>query len=69
MCCGVSNKGAAIYNGKVFRATLDAHVVAYEAKTGKEIWKEQGRRVEGRLLHNHGTTVGQWRAHHRHVRC
>lgn len=39
VCCGVSNKGAAIYNGKVFRTTLDAHVVAYDAKTGKEIWK------------------------------
>ena len=41
VCCGVSNKGAAIYNGKVFRATLDAHVVAYDAKTGKEIWKSK----------------------------
>ena len=39
VCCGVSNKGAAIYNGKVFRATLDAHVVALDAKTGKEMWK------------------------------
>ena len=28
VCCGVSNKGAAIYNGKVFRTTLDAHVIA-----------------------------------------
>src|ERR1700676_794046 len=28
VCCGVSNKGAAIFNGKVFRTTLDAHVVA-----------------------------------------
>ena len=49
MCCGVSNKGAAIYNGKVFRTTLDAHVVALDAKTGKEIWKTEGRRMEGRL--------------------
>src|SRR6266498_3930200 len=36
---GVSNKGAAIYNGKVFRTTLDAHVIAYDAKDGKELWK------------------------------
>src|SRR5262245_43094871 len=35
VCCGVSNKGAAIYNGKVFRTTLDAHVIAYDAKDGK----------------------------------
>jgi alcohol dehydrogenase (cytochrome c) len=41
VCCGVSNKGAAIYNGKVFRTTLDAHVVAYDAKDGKELWKSK----------------------------
>src|SRR5438094_5105390 len=41
VCCAVSNKAAAIYNGKVYRTTLDAHVVAYEAKTGKEIWKSK----------------------------
>ena len=39
VCCGVSNKGAAIYDGKVYRTTLDAYVVAYDAKTGKEAWK------------------------------
>ena len=41
VCCGVSNKGAAIYNGKIFRTTLDAHVVALDAKTGKELWKSK----------------------------
>src|SRR6266478_8992607 len=41
VCCGVSNKGAAIYNGKVYRTTLDAHVVAHDAKTGKEVWKSK----------------------------
>src|SRR3989442_6291424 len=41
VCCGVSNKGAAILNGKLFRTTLDAFVVALEMKTGKEIWKQQ----------------------------
>ena len=39
VCCGVSNKGAAIFDGKVFRTTLDAHVIALDAKTGKEVWK------------------------------
>src|SRR5215211_4213133 len=38
VCCGVSNKGAAIYDGKIFRTTLDAHVIALDAKTGKEVW-------------------------------
>jgi alcohol dehydrogenase (cytochrome c) len=39
VCCGVSNKGAAIYNGRVYRTTLDAHILALDAKTGKEVWK------------------------------
>ena len=37
VCCGVSNKGAAIYNGKVFRGTLDAFIIALDMKTGKEV--------------------------------
>jgi alcohol dehydrogenase (cytochrome c) len=41
VCCGVSNKGVALYGGKVFRTTLDAHVVALDQKTGKEIWKHK----------------------------
>src|SRR6266849_8351492 len=41
VCCGVSNKGPAIYNGKLFRGTLDAFVVALDMKTGKQIWKEK----------------------------
>jgi alcohol dehydrogenase (cytochrome c) len=40
VCCGLSNKGPAIYNGKLFRGTLDAHVVALDLKTGKEVWKQ-----------------------------
>src|SRR5947199_7810492 len=31
---------ATIYNGKLFRQTVDAHVVALDMKTGKEIRKE-----------------------------
>jgi alcohol dehydrogenase (cytochrome c) len=41
VCCGVSSKGAAIFNGKVFRTTLDSYVVALDQKTGKEIWKQK----------------------------
>ena len=41
-CCGILNRGAAIYNGKLYRTTLDAHVVAMDAKTGKQLWKSKG---------------------------
>jgi alcohol dehydrogenase (cytochrome c) len=40
-CCGILNRGVAIYDGKLFRATLDAHVVAMDAKTGKQLWKSK----------------------------
>jgi len=37
-CCDVINRGAAIYGDKVFFATLDAQIVALDAKTGKVAW-------------------------------
>ncbi len=39
VCCGVSSKGVALYNGLVIRGTLDAYIVALDQKTGKEVWK------------------------------
>src|ERR1700687_2295486 len=41
VCCGVSNKGPAILDGRLFRTTLDAFVIALDIKTGKEIWRQQ----------------------------
>jgi alcohol dehydrogenase (cytochrome c) len=41
VCCGVSNKGPALFSGKLFRTTLDAYVVALDMKTGKELWKQK----------------------------
>ncbi len=41
VCCGVSNKGPAILDGRLFRTTLDAFVIALDMKTGKEIWRQQ----------------------------
>jgi alcohol dehydrogenase (cytochrome c) len=38
VCCGIVNRGAAIYQGMLFRTTLDARVVALDMKTGKEVW-------------------------------
>lgn len=38
VCCGIVNRGAAIYQGKLFRGTLDARVIALDMKTGKEVW-------------------------------
>ena len=37
-CCGHVNRGLAILGDKVFMGTLDAHVIALDAKTGNVIW-------------------------------
>ena len=38
-CCGIVNRGVAILDGKLFRTTLDAHVIAIDAATGEELWR------------------------------
>ena len=39
---GAINRGAAtIYNGKLFRVTLDDHLLALDMKTGKELWNQK----------------------------
>lgn len=40
-CCGIHNRGVAAYRGKLFRGTLDAHVIALDMKTGKELWRQK----------------------------
>ena len=37
LCCGNVNRGVAVAEGKVFMATLNAHLVAIDAETGKKI--------------------------------
>src|SRR2546427_10063063 len=39
VCCGIVNRGAAMFEDKLYRTTLDAHVIALDLKTGKEIWR------------------------------
>jgi alcohol dehydrogenase (cytochrome c) len=39
VCCGIINRGAALYDGKIYRTALDANVIALDAKTGKQVWK------------------------------
>lgn len=41
VCCGNHNRGPAIYNGLLYRTTLDAYIIALDLKTGEEIWRSQ----------------------------
>ena len=48
VCCGIVNRGAVLYDGKVYRTTLDAQVIALDQKTGKELWRtKSGSPAEG----------------------
>ncbi len=38
VCCGIVNRGGALYNGRFYRTLLDGRVQALDAKTGKELW-------------------------------
>ena len=40
-CCGPNNRGVAIEGGKVFMGTLDAKIIALDAKTGKLAWETE----------------------------
>jgi quinohemoprotein ethanol dehydrogenase len=37
-CCDLVNRGIAVWKGKVFVASVDGHLHAIDAKTGKQIW-------------------------------
>jgi len=39
VCCGIVNRGAAIYDGMIIRELMDDRVIALDAKTGKQIWE------------------------------
>ena len=40
-CCGPNNRGVAIHKDKVYMGTLDAKLVALDAKTGSLVWETQ----------------------------
>ncbi|MCH8001202.1 MAG: PQQ-dependent dehydrogenase, methanol/ethanol family [Proteobacteria bacterium] len=40
-CCGPNNRGVAAYGDKVYLGTLDAKLVALDAKTGRLVWEQQ----------------------------
>src|SRR5262245_32453954 len=38
-CCGIVNRGAAMFEDRLYRGTLDGFVIALDIKTGKELWR------------------------------
>src|SRR5438132_6127013 len=38
ICCGANNRGVAVLGDTLFMGTLDAHLVAIDAKNGQPLW-------------------------------
>jgi quinohemoprotein ethanol dehydrogenase len=41
ICCNISNRGAAYWNGKIIIGTIDGRLVALDAKSGSKAWDVQ----------------------------
>jgi len=41
LCCGIVNRGAAVWQGKVIWGTLDGRLIAVDAKSGRKVWEVQ----------------------------
>jgi len=39
MCCGIVNRGLALYNGKIYVPVNDGRLQALDAETGKPVWQ------------------------------
>ena len=41
VCCGANNRGLAILGDTLFMGTLDANLIAIDARTGRQVWKTE----------------------------
>ena len=41
LCCGIVNRGVAVWKGNVIWGTLDGRLIAVNAKSGKKVWERQ----------------------------
>ena len=65
-CCGPNNRGVFAYGDKLYMGTLDAKLVALDAKTGKLVWETADRGSGTRLQRDHGAHCRGRQGSHRH---
>ena len=41
LCCGIHTRGLAVFDGLIYRTTIDAHVMAINVSDGKTVWKSK----------------------------
>ncbi|MBV8843455.1 MAG: PQQ-dependent dehydrogenase, methanol/ethanol family [Bryobacterales bacterium] len=56
-CCGSVNRGLAILGETLFMGTLDAHLIALDAKTGALMWKTKVAEAKERYAITHAPLV------------
>jgi alcohol dehydrogenase (cytochrome c) len=56
-CCGRVSRGLAILGDTLFLGTIDAHLLAIDAKTGKLIWKIEAAKASERYAITHAPLI------------
>ena len=57
ICCGVVNRGLAIYQNLIIAPIIDGRLEALDANTGKVVWESPGEEVVYRPFFPWTTTV------------
>ena len=68
VCCGQVNRGVAILGDRVFVGTVDAHLVALDAKTGAVLWDVPRGGSHHRPQHHGRAARREGHGHLRHQR-
>ena len=66
LCCGVVNRGLALYHNKVYVPVNDGRLVALDADTGKPVWETRVSYVTGRADADHRAAHRQGESDRRH---
>ena len=66
LCCGRVNRGLAILGDTLFMGTIDAHIVAVDAKNGHLLWNTKVAEPGGRLRHHARAAGGEGQSDRRH---
>ena len=56
-CCGRVNRGVAILGNTLYLGTLDAHLIALDAKTGQQLWKSVVASAKAGYSITHNPTI------------
>ena len=65
-CCGRVNRGLAILGDTLFMGTIDAHLIAIDAKSGKPLWNIAVAKAEAGYAHHARSAGGQGQSDRRH---